>query len=319
MISFGRKSPVDFLAGGGEMGALMRIRDWSTSPLGLPEKWPQSLKTAVRLILTTGHPMFIWWGPRLIQFYNDAYRQSIGPERHPSALGQEGRRCWDEIWPIIGPQIEQVMSGRGSTWHENALVPITRNGRREDVYWTYSYGPIDDPSSPTGVGGVLVVCTETTEQVLAQRKLANEREQFSQLFAQAPAFMAMLRGPDHRYELANPAYTRLVGDRPVLGRTVAEALPEAVTQGYVALLDEVYRSGEPYTANGKRFTFRKSPDAEPTERVVDFVYQPIKDAGGQVTGIFVQGVDMTDRTTRLTTVHDAHSNVAQREPGLTLS
>ena len=100
------KNPrLDFLNGGGEMGARIRTKDWRLSPIGSPENWPQSLKTAIRLLLSTGHPMFIWWGPRLLQFYNDAYRQSIGDERHPSALGQEGRQCWDEIWPIIGPQI----------------------------------------------------------------------------------------------------------------------------------------------------------------------------------------------------------------------
>lgn len=275
------------------MGALMRARDWRRSPIGPPETWPQSLKTAVRLVLTTGHPMFIWWGPRLIQFYNDAYRQSIGPERHPSALGQEGRACWEEIWPIIGPQIEHVMSGRGSTWHENALVPITRNGKREDVYWTYSYGPIDDPLAPTGVGGVLVVCTETTEAVMARRRLAFEREQFAQLFEQAPAFIAMLRGPEHRFELANPAYLRLVGNRPVVGKTVAEALPEAVEQGYVELLDQAYRTGQALTATGRTFEFDLEPGGPQVRRRVDFVYQPIKTLDGHVTGIFVQGVDMT--------------------------
>ncbi len=278
------------------MGALMRIRDWRLSPIGPPDKWPQSLKTAVRLLLSTGHPMFIWWGPRLVQFYNDAYRQSIGPERHPSALGQEGRACWEEIWPIIGPQIEFVMSGRGSTWHENALVPITRNGKREDVYWTYSYGPIDDPLAPTGVGGVLVVCTETTEAVLTRRRLAFEREQFSQLFEQAPAFMAMLRGPEHRFELANPAYLQLVGNRQVVGQTVAQALPEAVEQGYVALLDDVYRTGKAFTATGRKFVFEDASGGPAVERYVDFVYQPITNLDGHVTGIFVQGVDMTERT-----------------------
>jgi len=71
----------------------------------------------------------------------------------------EGRTAWPEIWAIIGPQIEQVMSGGGATWHENQLVPIIRHGKLEDVYWTYSFGPIDDPTAPHGVGGVLVVCT----------------------------------------------------------------------------------------------------------------------------------------------------------------
>lgn len=116
----------DFLQGGGEMGELTRRFDWESTPLGSPEVWPQSLRLAVRLLLTSQHPMFIWWGPDLIQFYNDAYRLTMGPERHPRALGQPGRACWEEIWDIIGPQIDLVLSGRGATWHEGQLVPVTR-------------------------------------------------------------------------------------------------------------------------------------------------------------------------------------------------
>ncbi|MGC1466151.1 MAG: HWE histidine kinase domain-containing protein [Pseudolabrys sp.] len=155
---------LDFLSGGGEMGALMRAYRWERTSLGVPETWPQSLRTSVRLLLTTRQPMFIWWGPELIQFYNDAYRQTMGPERHPQALGQRGRECWDEIWDIIGPQIEFVMTGQGATWNEDQLVPVTRHGRREDVWWTYGYSPIDDETRPGGVGGVLVVCNDITAQ-----------------------------------------------------------------------------------------------------------------------------------------------------------
>src|ERR1700686_2095840 len=172
MLKFNRPPSADFLAGGGEMGALTRAHDWSATPLGRPESWPQSLRTAVRILLNTNHPMFIWWGPQLIQFYNDAYRQTMGPERHPSALGQRGRECWKEIWPIIGPQIEQVMSGGGATWHENQLVPVTRHGRLEQVYWTYGYSPIDEGDR---VGGVLVVCRDVTRDYLAAAEL-RERE-----------------------------------------------------------------------------------------------------------------------------------------------
>jgi PAS domain S-box-containing protein len=172
MLDFNRSKSADFLAGGGEMGALTRAHDWSATPIGAPDTWPQSLRTAVRILLNTNHPMFIWWGPELIQFYNDAYRQTMGPERHPSALGQCGRDCWAEIWPIIGPQIEQVMSGGGATWHENQLIPVTRHGRLEQVWWTYGYSPIDEAD---GVGGVLVVCRDVTKEHLAAEAL-RERE-----------------------------------------------------------------------------------------------------------------------------------------------
>jgi PAS domain S-box-containing protein len=172
MLDINRSKNADFLAGGGEMGALTRAHDWSATPIGAPDAWPQSLRTAVRILLNTNHPMFIWWGPELVQFYNDAYRQTMGPERHPSALGQRGRDCWAEIWPIIGPQIEQVMRGGGATWHENQLIPVTRHGRLEQVWWTYGYSPIDEAD---GVGGVLVVCRDVTKEHLAAEAL-RERE-----------------------------------------------------------------------------------------------------------------------------------------------
>jgi PAS domain S-box-containing protein len=168
-----------FLEGGGEMGQRIRDHDWAATPLGAPKDWPQSLRTTVRLMLTTSHPIYIFWGVEGCCLYNDAYRPSLGPERHPSPLGQPAREVWAEIWDAIGGQIDQVMRGDGATWDENRLIPMTRNGVRDDVYWTYSYGPIDDDSAPNGVGGVLVICTETTRQVVlaAQLKTSQERLQ----------------------------------------------------------------------------------------------------------------------------------------------
>ncbi len=131
----------EFLNDGGEMGALMRSHDWSTSSLGHPASWARPLRTVVRVMLNSGHPMYVFWGADRACLYNDAYRRSIGPERHPGSLGRPALEVWLEIWDIIGPQIDSVMGGRGSTWHENHLVPITRNGKREDVYWTYSFSP----------------------------------------------------------------------------------------------------------------------------------------------------------------------------------
>ena len=278
-----------FLAGGGEMGALMRVHDWEDTPLGEPAGWPQSLRTAIRLLLNCGHPMYIWWGPDLICFYNDAYRRSIGPERHPSSLGQPGRKVWEEIWPIIGPQIEQVMSGRGATWNENHLVPITRNGRREDVYWTYSYSPIDHAEAPHGVGGVLVVCSETTEKVLAEQRLVVEIERQRRMFQKAPGFIAVLSGPNHIYEYVNEAYLTIAGQRDFIGRSVREALPELEGQGFYELLDHVYRTGERFIA--RAMPVRLSNDA--STRLIDFLYEPMCDEAGEIYGIFVGGHDIT--------------------------
>ena len=284
-----------FLAGGGQMGALIRAYDWSTSSLGPPENWPQSLRTVVRLMLTTGNPIYVFWGADSACLYNDAYARSIGPERHPSSLGRPGLQVWAEIWDIIGPQIEQVMSGRGATWHENHLVPITRRGRREDVYWTYSYSPIDDETAPHGIGGVLVVCAETTREVLAARRAAAERDYFARLFEQAPSFMAMLRGPEHRFEKINPGYMKLIGHRDVIGKTVAEALPDAVASGYLDLLDEAYRTGNAYVGSGAKYSAQPVIGGPIDERYIDFVCQPIVDPDGATTGIFIEGFDVTGR------------------------
>ncbi len=203
------------------------------------------------------------------------------------------------------------MAGRGATWHVNALVPITRHGRREEVYWTYSYSPIDDDTATNGIGGVLVVCTETTQQVLANREIATERDRLAQLFEQAPIFMTLLRGAEHRFDLANPRYMQLVGHRSLLGRTVAEALPDAVAQGYLELLDQVFRSGKAYSAVGAKFAVQAEPGGASVERFVDFVYQPVKDPLGRVTGIFVLGADVTDRARADAALRDSEARLRE--------
>jgi two-component sensor histidine kinase len=298
IVEFIREASEDFLVGGGEMGALTRRYDWTNTPLGPPSGWPQSLKTAVRILLTSQHPMFIWWGPELIQFYNDAYRKTMGPERHPSALGQRGRDCWEEIWDIIGPQIEFVMAGKGATWHVDQLVPVTRHGRRQNVWWTYGYSPIDEAGR---VGGVLVVCNDVTDQHIlteemreANLRLAAEGNQLRQLFHEAPGFMCVLRGPHHVFELANASYLKLVGSRDIVGKPIRQALPELEGQRFFGLLDQVYESGKPFVGRRLPAILHNHETGTAEERYVDFVYQPIAGAEGATTGIFVEGSDVTD-------------------------
>lgn len=209
-----------FLARGGEMGELTRAFDWASTPLGPPEEWPQSLHTTVRLVLNTRHPMFIFWGPEHIQFYNDAYRRTMGPERHPSALGQKGRECWEEIWDIIGPQIDLVLAGEGATWHEDQLVPVTRNGRQEEVWWTYGFSPIDDETQPGGIGGVLVVCNDVTEQHHAVEALRanDERLQLALAVGVVGSWDWHVRG---NRVFADDRFARLYGVDPEAARTGA--------------------------------------------------------------------------------------------------
>lgn len=158
--------------GTGEMADLTRAFDWSKTPAGPIEEWPAALVTIVNVLLASPHPMFLWWGDDLIQFYNDAYRRIIGndkKDKHPSALGQRAVDCWPEIWPVIFPQIQDVMHHGASIWNEDQLIPIYRNGKLEDIYWTYSYSPVRNTDG--SICGTLVTCSETTGRVLAERQL----------------------------------------------------------------------------------------------------------------------------------------------------
>jgi signal transduction histidine kinase len=269
-----------------------RAFDWSRTPLGPIERWPEALLITVNTLLGSRHPMFLWWGEDLIQFYNDAYRPSIREDKHPRALGQRGRDCWPEIWSVIGPQIDGAMTRGEPTWHENQLVPIFRNGKLEDVYWTYGYSPVRDGDG--AICGTLVVCTETTDSVVARAQLQKERERLADLFQQAPAFFALLRGPGHVFEMVNPPYQELIGQRAVLGKSVREAIPEAEEQGFVALLDQVYRTGTPFIGRGTPIHLARGGSAPLEQRYLDFVYQPRREPDGSTSGIILLGVDVTD-------------------------
>ncbi|ONF95090.1 Blue-light-activated protein [Sphingomonas jeddahensis] len=231
------------------MGDLIRGHNWAATPVGPITGWPQSLRVAVRLLLTSRHPMFIWWGPELIQFYNDAYAASLGPEKHPAALGARARDTWPEIWDVIGPQIAQVMAGGEATWHEDQLVPIIRRGGRQDVWWTYSYSPIDDEHAPNGVGGVLVICDETTAEVTSREKAdARYRALFETIDAGfcviEMLFDADGRANDYRFVEANAAFEQQSGLINPVGRRARELVPD-LEQHWYDLYGAVATTGRP--------------------------------------------------------------------------
>jgi PAS domain S-box-containing protein len=179
-----------FLSGGGEMGELTRSRDWSVTSVGNPENWPQSLRTTISIILNSGFPMFLWWGPELLCFYNDAYRPSLGINgKHPSILGMKAEEAWPEIWAFIKPLIRQVMSGGDAVYMEDQLVPIYRNGRMEDVYWTFSYSAVNDESGKAA--GVLVTCFETTDKISGLKRIEESEERFRTMAESSKILISM--------------------------------------------------------------------------------------------------------------------------------
>jgi len=173
MITASRSAIADCLAGGGEMGALMRSFDWSATRLGPVTGWPQSLCTAVSIMLDAAFGMVVAWGPEFVFLYNDRYRPVLGATKHPRALGKPAKEIFPEVWGFIGPLFEQTRNGQAVAL-DDVLIPLERNGYLEDCYFTLSYSAIRDESG--GVGGMLAVVAETTERVQGERRLVTLRD-----------------------------------------------------------------------------------------------------------------------------------------------
>jgi PAS domain S-box-containing protein len=282
----------DFLDGGSDMGELVAVYPWGDTRLGPPADWPQSLKTTVGIMLRSPVPMVLLWGPEGRMIYNDAYSVFAGG-RHPRLLGSKVLEGWPEVADFNANVMRVGMAGGTLSYRDQELT-LHRHGVPEQVWMNLDYSPvIDETGNP---GGVLAIVVETTERVLAERRIAEESDRLRAMFQQAPGFMAVLHGPDHRFEIANASYIQLVGSRDdLVGRTAREALPEVHGQGYFELLDEVYRTGVPFVGRSVAVELRRSPDTRPEKRYVDVVYQPISGPTGDRAGIFVEGYDVTDR------------------------
>src|SRR6185437_8226748 len=172
-MSEAQKTSLDFLSGGGEMGALMRGFAWAKTQLGRPETWPQSLKTAVRIMLTSRQPIWIGWGRELTVLYNDPYRSIIGG-KHPWALGRPTEVVWQEIWGEIRPMLDTAMTGIEGTYVEAQLLIMERHGYPEETYYTFSYSPIPDDDG--SAGGIICANTDDTQRVIGERQLALLRD-----------------------------------------------------------------------------------------------------------------------------------------------
>ena len=167
-------SAPDLLAGGGEMGEMIRAHDWASTPLGPPQAWPAALKLSASICLGSRFPMVLWWGPQLVMLYNDAWRPVLGETKHPAGLGRPGAETWPEIWDIIGAQMHEVMLRGEATWSVDQLLEVDRYGYLEEAYFTYSYSPIKQLDGT--IGGVFTAVSETTERVLGERRLRVLRE-----------------------------------------------------------------------------------------------------------------------------------------------
>jgi signal transduction histidine kinase/ActR/RegA family two-component response regulator len=456
----------------GEMADRLKTHDWGATCLGEPSSWPENLHTILAVCVDSHFPIAVWWGPELIQFYNDAYRPILGASKHPGAFGSPARATWREIWHTIGPMVDQVTVGGETVSGEDMRLYLTRNGYEELCYFSFSYSPVRDRNgAPVGM---FTAAVETTSKVLAERRqafqirlydrirglaepqsiidaacmllgehmqvvrvgysdvdaaanrlhvkqcwtdgtmastkgmelpldklglaiaselrnglsiplddvnidkrcidsretfaalgmasmllvpllrdgalqavlslgatrprrwrpeeirlaedtakrtqsaieranaelalrrqLMSERDRLNMLLDKAPSFMALLSGPRHIFEMTNLAFRDLIRDRDVLGKTIREALPEAETLGFVAILDRVFKSGQTYSVTDLPLPVRNPATNSIGTRYVELVYQPVTTIEGKVSGIFIEGYDVTKRKQAIDALQDA--------------
>jgi PAS domain S-box-containing protein len=243
-------SGAEFMSGGGVMGALMRGHDWSASPLGQPETWPQSLRTVVSLLLNSKFPMFIAWGPELAFLYNDGYLPIFGA-KHPQALGRPFAEVWSDIWADIGPLVDRALAGE-ATFHENMPLVMMRHGFAEETWFTFSYSPVRDETG--GIGGMFCACSETTGQVQSERRLRESEARWRGLFERMHEGFyigealrdAGGRMRDFRFVEVNPAFGVLTGipAEEAVGRTVLDVIPDIPVE-LIEHFERVIETGEP--------------------------------------------------------------------------
>lgn len=284
------KDDLAFLLRGGETGALIAGHDWSRTPLGPIAQWPQSLKTTVGLLLHSPVPIVLLWGSEGIMLYNDAYSVFAGG-RHPELLGSRVREGWPEVADFNDEVMRVGLAGRTLAYRDQELT-LYRYGRPEQVWMNLDYSPVfGEDGRPNGVIAIVV---ETTDRVRAEREQASQRRRLEQMFDQAPAVIAMLEGPEHVFVLSNAEHKRLIGRDDVVGKPIRVAEPGLEGQGIYELLDTVYRTGEPVVGRGVPITYAYGEGAG-EERILDFVYEPVRNAAGEVSGIFALALDVTER------------------------
>ncbi len=292
---------MEWLAKAGEIGRLIADRDWSRTTLGPIETWPQSLRTALGLVLLSPVPIAMLWGEDGVMLYNQAYSAFAG-SRHPGLLGAKVREGWPEV-ADFNDHVMRIGLAGGTLAYKNQELTLFRHGRPEQVWMNLDYSPVlDERGEPAGVIAIVI---ETTERVEADRRAATERERLFQAFEQAPGFIISMRGPAHQVEFVNAAHRRAFGSHDWVGRTIREAFPDLEGQGFFAMLDRVFTTGERVEGIAAPATFRQ-PDGSVQERFFTFVYDTMRDPNGAIIGVLCEGTDVTE-------AHRAQEAVRQSE------
>jgi len=298
-------SRMRFIPDNGEMARLIIAHDWSQTSLGDPEGWPQSLKTTLSILVNSKFPTVVFWGKDLVCFYNDAFRPSLGVEgKHPWSLGKKGEEMWAEIWPIIKPWLDQVLAGGESIWMEDQLVPFYRNGRIEDIYWTFCYNAVFDESDQPA--GVLVTCTETTQKIQSLKRLEDSEQNFRRLVMQAPVGICIVKAGSLEVEMVNNVFLNLVGRKreEMFSKPYWEILREAADY-YAPILQRVFETGIPYTGTEHKVMLIRNGKEEIV--YVNFVYEPIKSESESIDRVMMLAIDVTKQALSRIEIEEAQA------------
>lgn len=291
-------------AGPGAVRELARRIDWSATTLGPVDSWPHALRTIVRTCLDCPFPINLWCGPELLLVYNDAYADVLG-RKHPEAFGRPGPEAWVEIWEQIAPMFASIPAGGPPIYAEDAPFVVERSTAGQEApdapnaWFTFALSAVRDDRGR--IVAFLNIVTDTTDRVRAERaregalaRTERAEARLLEVFAHAPAFLAVLRGRDLIFEYVNAAHYQLTGHRELLGRPVFDALPEVRGQGFESLLEGVLATGVPYVGREVPIELARTPGAAPEQRYIDFVYYPITEADGTRSGVVSHGYDVTD-------------------------
>jgi signal transduction histidine kinase/PAS domain-containing protein/CheY-like chemotaxis protein len=291
----------------GEMARLIEAYDWSTS-LGPILKWPISLKTTVGMLIHSPVPIVLLWGEDGIMIYNGAYSVFAGG-RHPKLLGSKVREGWPEVADFNDNVMKVGLAGKTLVYKDQELT-LQRSGKPEQAWMNLDYSPVFDESGRPA--GVIAIVVETTEKVLAGRRIELEQQRQKQMFAQMPGFVGVLSGPEHVFEYVNEAYVKISGRKDFVGRKVRDVFPELAGQGYFELLDRVYSTGETIVTRGMELRLHGSD----TVQFIDFVYEPMRDEHGFVTGIFLGGYEVTEVHQQAAALRELNTELAESEERL---
>jgi two-component system sensor kinase FixL len=241
-------------------------------------------------MLDTPQPMYLVWGSERIFLFNELFSETLG-EQAISALGRPLPELWSAVWDHAGLFVDQAYSGKGCLAEDMPFLTWA-SGFEETRYFTFCYTPIRGMEGE--VYGAACLCTDTTDKVLAARRLLQERNSLFSLFEQTPGFIAITEGPDHVISYSNGAYLAITSGRAAPGVRIADAVPEVVEQGLISLLDRVYERGEHFKTSHMPVRLLNPATSNLEQHFVSFLYAPMKDDAGAVTGLFLEGYIVTE-------------------------